>query len=190
MELKRKQYPTKTTVNLVIREKTAYQISRGLCLLAIILVLVGLFSKFAVSDRLAAAFRAEAAAAEAERYLAQLQENNSGYEALRVEYARYFSSDVNEASGSADCMEVLSLVESKLMKSAGVASAVFSQNVLTVQLTGADLDQASGILADLYQSPLVSTVEIYTAATENEDPGQRSSITMTIALMPEGGGAE
>lgn len=189
---KQKRYPTKTTVNLVIRERSAYQLSRVLCGCAIVLVLVCAFCKFAVIDRLQAAAQAGRDAAAQEAYLAQLQLENEDYEAVQTEYAKYFASGTADGQTvTADCMEVLQLVEEQIRPDAGVSSLLFENNVLTLQLTGTDLSRASGILAGLSQSAIVSTVELATADDGGAQSGKTAlagaTITMTITLKPEGG---
>ena len=107
------------------------------------------------------------------------------YDQVQLEYQRYFSKELTqEQAGSADCMEVLDLLETKLMRGAQVASAAFSSNVLSLQLTGISLDGTSALLADLYTNPLVTNVELYTAA--EADSG---TVTLTITLAVEGGDA-
>ena len=177
---KKKKYPSKTTVNLAIRERSPRRISRVVCFLAILAVLVGLFSKFAVIDRLSAANQAQADAARAQALLNQLLANNSDYESVRVEYSRYFSADLTENGAAAvDCMEVLELIESRLMPRAGISSASFSGSQLSLQLV------------DLDYSPIVAGVELYTAdAGDALAPSADTSVSMTITLIPEGGGAQ
>lgn len=189
---KKKKYPSKTTVNLAIRERSPRRISRVVCFLAILAVLVGLFSKFAVIDRLSAANQAQADTARAQALLNQLLANNSDYESVRVEYSRYFSADLTESGAAAvDCMEVLELIESRLMPRAGISSASFSGSQLSLQLVGIDLDGASALLAELDDSPIVAGVELYTAdAGDALAPSADASVSMTITLIPEGGGAQ
>lgn len=186
LELKAKKYPDKTTVNLVVRERTPRQISRAVCLFAILGILVALFCKFAVIDRLAAAARAEAAAVRAEETLARVQAANVDFDQVQMEYQRYFSKELSaEQAAAADCMDVLGLVEGKLMTSARVVSASFAGNMLSVQLSGVDLSRVSVILADLSMSPLVDGVEIYTA--DADGTAESATVSMTITLAVEGG---
>lgn len=182
-----KQYPTKTTVNLVIRERSKHSFSRIIPILAAVVLVVGLFCKFAVLDRFSAASRAEQEAAAAEGHLADLQASNAEYETVRVEYARYFSDELTgDIPAVADYMEVLQLIESKLMRNAGVSSATFSGNTLSVQLTDITLSRASEILADLHSSKLVESVQIYTADTDEKTSDQRATVAMTITLAAQG----
>ena len=109
-----------------------------------------------------------------------------------MEYSRYFSADLTESGAAAvDCMEVLELIESRLMPRAGISSASFSGSQLSLQLVGIDLDGASALLAELDDSPIVAGVELYTAdAGDALTPSADASVSMTITLIPEGGGAQ
>lgn len=182
---RKKQYPVKTIVNLVQEERPVYPASRLLCLAVILAALVAGFCKFAVLERLEAASRAEEAASAAQSRLEQMRENTVDYERVCAEYARYFSEDWTQTA-CADCMEVLELLESKLMSRAGVSSAVFQENLLSLQLTGIDLEGASSLIGELCQSPLVDRVEIDTADAQSTTAvGVSSSIAMTITLRTE-----
>ena len=136
--------------------------------------------------------RSSTGSAPAQALLNQLLANNSDYESVRVEYSRYFSADLTESGAAAvDCMEVLELIESRLMPRAGISSASFSGSQLSLQLVGIDLDGASALLADLDDSPIVAGVELYTAdAGDALAPSADASVSMTITLIPEGGGAQ
>ena len=186
--LRQKPYPSKTAVNLIVKERSARRAAQAVCFLLVLAVLVGIFCKFGVIDRLNAASEAQAQASAAQAELERLRADNADFETVRVEYARYFSSDLTGEAGAADCMEVLGLLESGLMPRAGIASASFSGRLLSVQLTGINLDGASALLADLYRSPIVGNVEIYTADADVASvPDENSTVSMTITLLPGGG---
>lgn len=195
MTWRQKPYPSKTTLNLMMKEKSPYPPSRLVAGLAAVILLILLLTKFAVVDRLNAAAQAERDAADAQQRLSSLQRETTAYDAVRTEYARYFSAQLTASSEApATCMEVLALMESCLLPDAGISSLDFSGTVIQVQLTGTDLSRASGILARLYQSPLVSSVDIYTAdAGGRNESASGTSVNMTITLQStqaaEGGDA-
>ena len=57
---KQAAYPSKVTLNLAMREKSQFAPAKLVPLLLILIVLAGLFGKFAVADRLAKVDRAQA----------------------------------------------------------------------------------------------------------------------------------
>lgn len=186
MKLKQKQYPDKTTVNLIVREQSPREISRAACLFLILALSVGLFCKFGVIDRLSAATQAERTAAAAEQQLEQLRLANADYDPVQAKYQRYFSQELADGQTlSADCMEVLSLLENTIMSGADVSSVSFSGTTLTVRLTGVGLNGTSDILAALSQSSLVTGVDLSTA----DDDAGGSAVSMTVALSTKGGNA-
>ena len=182
---KKTAYPSKTTVNLVVKEKSSFRFSRVSLGLVLLVIAVGAFYYLAVRAPLQWAAEAESEAAAAEAVLAQLKEETTDYNAVREEYARFFSVTAGE-SGAADCMEVLELLETQLMPAAGVTSATFTGATLSVDLTGITLEQASGLIRTLTGLELVGGVQLSTADTGREETGA-PRLTMTIALNTEGG---
>ena len=182
-----KHYPTKTTINLVMREENSYRLPRMIWIAAVMLLLIGCFCKFAVIDRIRAANQAEAAAATAQAQLVELQQANSDYESVRIEYARYFSTDlISQNKLAADCMDILGLINDYLLSSSGIQSVSVSTDTIGVNLTGITLNQASSILQALYTSPLVDSVNLYTANTL-DDNNDNALISMTITLKQREG---
>ena len=57
---KQAAYPSKVTLNLAMREKSQFAPTKLIPLLLVLIVLAGLFGKFAVADRLAKVDRAQA----------------------------------------------------------------------------------------------------------------------------------
>lgn len=185
MKLKQKQYPDKITVNLIVRKRSPREISRAVCLFLILALSVGLFCKFGVIDRLAAAAEAERSAVAAEQELEQLRLSNADYNQVQAKYQHYFSQDLADGQTlSADCMEVLSLLENTVMPGAGVSSVSFTGTTLTIRLTGVGLNGTSDILAALSQSPIVTGVDLSSA----DDDAGGSAVSMTVSLSAEGGG--
>ncbi len=195
---KNSHFPTKNTLNLVINERPATYY-RNLAIGVIAgLVLIALFAKFAVYDRLNAANKAEAELALKQEHYNDLLATNAEYPDVKAEYEKFFTklSDVNYA----DSMDALKLVENNLMPSAGVKSIALSDNVLNIELTGIGIDQASGIVKALYGSKkadgsqLVTTVDLYTIDAGDQGAALSMSITLYVPIVEaeaaEGGEAQ
>lgn len=88
---KHNAYPTKTTLNLMIRERRVGDLRIILPCALVGLLLVGLFCHFAVVERLTKAYAAEQSAERAESALAQAQAELKEYDEVEAEYNRYFS---------------------------------------------------------------------------------------------------
>lgn len=182
---KKQTFPSKTTLNLVIKERPS-NYSKRLVIYTVLGVLVlAAFAKFAVIDRIADASNAWAETnREVSRY-EQLIQDNAEYTAVRAEYEKYFTSIDSDVT-YADCMDVISLIESRLMNAANVQSLAVSDNTLTAVLTGITLEDASVIVNSLYENELVDSVTLGTAGTA---PGG-SSVSITIRLAAKGGVTE
>lgn len=186
--LTKTRYPNKTRLNLMMREPSIYRPGQlALGLVAIVLVTAA-FGKFAVWDLLASARRAETAVSNTHKQIALLQTHNADYEVVALEYSRFFPIELDGAGDvPVDCIQVLALLESKLVPYASIPSAAYANNSLVVQLNGITLDTASGIVDDLYQSPLVSEISLSTADTQEGQP-HSATVNMSIALTTGEGG--
>lgn len=184
---KKQEYPNKTTLNLVIKERPANYYRKVLLGLLIGVIVIGSFAKFAVIDRLNAANELERSAISERTRYEQLVRDNAAFAEVRAEYEKYFTK-VHDGAAYADCMDVLKLIEANLMINAGVQSATLSNNELSVVLTGIDLEQASAIVKALYANEMVSSVSVSSADTTIENT--YSSVTMSVTLLVEGGEAQ
>lgn len=184
---KRSAYPTKTTLNLMIRERKEGDLRILIPCGLVGLVLVGLFCHFAVVERLTKAYRAEQSALLAEQNLAEAQAALEPYDAVEAEYSRYFSDVLFTKDIPQECMDVLDMMEEQIMGRAQVLAYSFSGNSLLLQLKMSRFGVTSELLEALYQVPMVEQVSISTATDDlrNSLSGQESGesvVMMTITL--------
>ncbi len=180
----KKTYPTKTTLNLGEKPKDLNSPSRAIPLFLFVLLCIVAFSKFAVADKLAEAVRAEAAAAKAQNELAAIQGQTASYEAVRAEYdRRVFPALMMEESMRVDAMDILQMLETRLMPQARVRAFSVQEPVITLQLSGVSLRQTAQLVKTLEASPLVDSVMVYTAGTE-ETPAPTPTPTPTPTPKP------
>lgn len=177
-------------MNLAMKEPSQFRPTKLIPLLLILIVLAGLFSKFAVADRLAGVDRAQAELAALQQREAELEEATAGFDALSEEYARYSTGWMTEDEQAAVAkVEMLSLVESELMPGSRVRQASASGNILSVELGGVTLEDTSRFVQSLYQRPDVTNVAVYTASTKDELGAQAAvSLVITMSRGSEGGG--
>lgn len=187
---KRNVYPTKQSLNLMIRERRKGDLRVLIPWTVATAVLVGLFCRYAVIGRLAQASRAEQAAIQAEQNLARAQEELLAYDEVEAEYNRYFSDALFSRDIPQECIDVLGMMEEQIMGKAQVTSYSFSGNTLQLQLHMSRFGVASQLIEALYHVPMVDYVSISTA-TDNlrtslteervEETGE-SVVIMTITL--------
>lgn len=180
MKKMRSAYPTKRDMNLAMREKP--QTNRPLALLAVLLVaaLIGLFYLFAVRRVLDEVDAANTAADAAEAQLAAIQQQTMNYDDVLDEYQGYTVVS-NAMTGTVDPLDCLDLIETHLVDKAEVEAYSVADHLISVQLSGVTLRDVSEIYADLMNSPLVSSVQVYTASTV-KDSNELVTANMNIEL--------
>lgn len=180
MKKMRSAYPTKRDMNLAMREKP--QTNRPLALLAVLLVaaLIGLFYLFAVRRVLDEVDAANTAADAAEAQLAAIQQQTMNYDDVLDEYQGYTVVS-NAMTGTVDPLDCLDLIETHLVDKAEVEAYSVADHLISVQLSGVTLRDVSEIYADLMNSLLVSSVQVYTASTV-KDSNELVTANMNIEL--------
>ena len=183
-----KKYPTKTDINLALRDKKQEQLSVILPGAIVFLLCVALFSKFTVIDRFARVDRAENAAVAAQQDLEAVKNYTKNYQKVLEEYNALLASK-SALNVIATPMERLGLVEEYLLSAANVNSFDVMDDVIMAQISGVTLHQISAIYAALMSDPLIENVQVYTAST-NESRYSLTTATMTIQLATEDALAE
>ncbi|WNX84422.1 hypothetical protein RWV98_17905 [Agathobaculum sp. NTUH-O15-33] len=201
MTKKKLIYPSKTSLNLAIRERTINSPSRIIPLTLLVALLIFAFAKFAVIDRLLQVSAAQSEVDGLRSQLDTLNEANAGYEDLLTEYARNSSGWMSaEEVALVDRNTVFDLLQTAVLPSANLRDMSVNLNVLSLNLTGLSLRDASTIVNRLKARDDVIDVMVFTAGSKAEgalDQTRKGSVSMTIALtngypMPseseEGGG--
>lgn len=174
-----KRYPSKTDINLVMKEPKRQYPQKKKFLLAILILAGLLFVKFGVVDRLTAVYEAQTKAAEAEAELAEMQAKNADYDQVLAEYES-FNLTKQIQSGSCDIMECLTLVKKNLISVSRVQAFTISGNTITIKISGVTLNQISNIYKNLTASPDVASVKVYTASTLSN--AKTTTTSMTIQM--------
>jgi len=196
MNSRRKQYPVKSSVNLLCKEKTNSSLVRTLLAVAVFLFVLVVFFKFAVIDRLVRAEKAMQKAEDIENDVAGLKLANSDYEDVLREYQHYYFSAADMAeeneedagNGTApqvyvNSLKVLELVDEELLHKSGIQMINLTGNVLTVNLTKINLERASVIAKSLSDNEMVQEV-IVSAANRQEETAE-TAVYLNIILAPE-----
>lgn len=174
------KYPTKTDINLAIRERKTQSLRTLVPTFILLVVCISLFSKFAVIDRLNAANQAEASASAVQSQLVSLQSYTKDYEKVLEKYNELLAT-MSSANVIATPMERLGLIEKYLITSSQVDSFDVLDDVITVKISGVTLNQISSIFVKLMSDPLISNVQVYTASTADKN-ASLTTATMTIQL--------
>lgn len=186
--IRKSEYPSKKTVNLIIHEKTMSSPSRAIPAFVVFLVLLACFVKFGVMKPLEGMYAAQASLGQVQSELSAYVQYNEDYDEVKERYSRYFNEYLDEDEAVLqDRMEIMDLFEERVLSQADIESISIRGNICRLVITELPLYRVSSIVADLEESPLVQYISVSTASTEKRDdeviqPQQRVSADLTITL--------
>lgn len=174
--------PSKKTMNFVHHE-SSFNPKKVLPLAIVVVLVAGLFAKFGIMDQLDKKTAAYNDLAQRQEQLAVVNTKLAGYDELEKQYGRYSygwmsESEVNMVSR----MDVLALVEQKISPASVIENIAVNNNVLTLNIHGITLEQASAMVKSLEESEMVSSATVYSASAENAED---ASIFLSIILTKE-----
>lgn len=189
LSVRKNEYPSKQTVNLVLRERSINSPSRAIPAFLLFLVFLALFVRFGVQGQLQKMTSAQASLEKVQADLSGLVEYNRDYETVREQYSQYFNDYLNEDEAVLrDRLDVLTLLEECVMNQADLSSISVQGNICRISITDVPLNTISGIVADLERNPQVQYISVATAATENNEEGQdRQNVTANVTITLTGG---
>ena len=176
------QMPSKKTMNFV-HHQSSFNLKKVLPVLVIILAIGIVFAKFGFMDPLAEKAAAYNELALKQEQLAAINTKLTGYDELAKEYGRYSygwmdDTEVNMVSR----MDVLHLVEEEISTKAYIDNLAVNNNVLTLNIHGITLEQASAMVKSLEERGLVESAAVYNAVAEE---AEEAKIFMSIILTKE-----
>ena len=174
--------PSKKTMNFVHHE-SSFNPKKVLPLAIVVVLVAGLFAKFGIMDQLDKKTAAYNDLAQRQEQLAVVNAKLADYDELEKKYGRYSygwmsESEVNMVSR----MDVLALVEQKISPASVIENIAVNNNVLTLNIHGITLEQASAMVKSLEESEMVSSATVYSASAENAED---ASIFLSIILTKE-----
>ena len=174
--------PTKKTMNFVHHE-SSFNPKKVLPLAIVVVLVAGLFAKFGIMDQLDKKTAAYNDLAQRQEQLAVVNNKLAGYDELEKQYGRYSygwmdESEVNMVSR----MDVLALVEKKISPAAVIENIAVNGNVLTLNIHGITLEQASAMVKSLEESEMVTSATVYNADAAT---AEEASIFLSIILTKE-----
>ena len=174
--------PAKKTMNFAYR-KSGFSPRKIITLLLLLLVFGALFTKFGILDPLDRRNAAYRELARKQETLSALNTRLTGYRELERQHGRYSCSWLTSLENSlVNPMEVLALVEEKILPVAVVEDLALNSNVLTMHIHGITLEQAGALVTNLEQSPLVICATVHQAVS---DTAREASIFLSILLTGE-----
>ena len=174
--------PSKKTMNFVHHE-SSFNPKKVLPLAIVVVLVAGLFAKFGIMDQLDKKTAAYNDLAQRQEQLAVVNAKLAGYDELAKQYGRYSygwmdESEVNMVSR----MDVLALVEKKISPASVIENIAVNNNVLTLNIHGITLEQASAMVKSLEESEMVTSATVYNADAAT---AEEASIFLSIILTKE-----
>jgi hypothetical protein len=176
------QMPGKKTMNFV-HHQSSFNLKKVLPVLVIILAIGAVFAKFGFMDPLAEKTAAYKELAQKQEQLAAINAKLTDYEELAKEYGRYSYGWMDETEvNMVSRMDVLHLVEEEISSKAYIDNLAVNNNVLTLNIHGITLEQASAMVKSLEERGLVESAAVYNAVAEQ---AEEAKIFMSIILTKE-----
>ena len=183
--------PQKTGINLNLQEDR--QRDRRTLLIGILAIaaLVTVVVNFGVLQQYRRLDKAQTAYDRVHTQYVSAQEALADYDRVLLEY-RTYSMDWMTAAGSEDIpaavdrQAALDLLEQEMLSHGSLTALQITQNTMNVDMSGMTLDQISAMFARLRLSPIVDSVSLSVASTEEGTAATIMDFTVRIELrQPE-----
>ena len=176
------QMPSKKTMNFA-RRQSNFNPKKVIPIILVIIIVAVAFAKFAIMDPMDKKAAAYADLSYKKVELAAVNAKLADYDELAHEYGRYSYGWMNETEVSlVSRIDALNLVEKQIANKAVVKNMAVNNNVLTLNIKGITLKEASDMVAKLEMNDLVESAAVYNAtAAEAEE----AEIFMSIILTKE-----
>lgn len=174
--------PNKTTMNFV-HHQSSFNPKKVIPIVLVVLIVAAVFVKFGVLDPLEKKTAALNELSLKQDQLAAVNNKLAGYDDLEKEYGRYSYGWMNDTEVSlVSRMDVLNLIEKRIATKAVIDNIAVNNNVLTLNIHGITLEQASTMVKNLEESELVEKASVYNAVAED---AETAKIFMSIILTKE-----
>ena len=174
--------PSKKTMNFV-HHQSSFNPKKVIPIVLIVLIVAAVFLKFGILDMLDKKAAAQAELDQKQQQLALVEAKLEGYDELAMEYGRYSYGWMNDTEvNMVSRMDVLDLIEKKISPKATIDNFAVNNNVLTMNIHGITLEEASKMVKSLEATELVESASVYNAVAEE---AEEAKIFMSINLTKE-----
>ena len=148
--------PSKTSINFIVDTETKTN-RISIVLFLVFLVLLGIFTKFAVIDPLAKVAKAEREYREAEKQLDVYRNELSNYAEVAAEYNEKVGTFLTDSERSyLDRTEILAMIKEDIFSHVNVKSISISGNTVRVSTATTTMDLISDITQILLDDPRIA----------------------------------
>lgn len=181
------QYPSKTSINLVVTDDSTQFTPRTAVMLVLVLLFAAVFCKFAVIDVMGAASQAESRVSAAQVQLSTLQAANADYNEVQAEYDKIGVSGLSEDERAlADRGDVIELIENTASQLGSLQAVRVSGNTMELQFSDRTLHDVSRLMQVLESKDIVAGVSVSMAKTD-----EKTDVVsvVTVTLQPQSASA-
>lgn len=190
MQFTKPKYPVKQTINLAIQKKNRLKTSIQLGSFVLFLLVLSVFVKFAVIDRLNAVIAAERQYMETQNQIELLQEKTKEYDEVLKAYRIYTNAFYSESEAAElDRLDIISFVESCVLNKADIRNITIANSILTIALENTNLPSVSEIVAAIEEDERAVYVTVTTAAN-GDNLNQNKTVSANIVIRLKSGGEE
>ena len=174
--------PSKKTMNFV-HHKSSFNAKKVIPVLLVIIIIGVVFAQYGIISPLEKKSAALNELSLKQEQLAAVNAKLTGYDDLAKEYGRYSYGWMNDTEvNMVSRMDVLKLIESKVATKATIDNIAVNNNILTMNIHGITLENASKMVMSLEESDLVQSASVYNAVAEE---AEEAEIFMSIVLTKE-----
>lgn len=169
----------KRTMNFA-RKESGLNLTKVLPVIIVISIILTVFFKVGIVDPLSQKSRAYSQLARKQEELAAVQTRLGEYDELAEKYGRYSYGLMNESEiNLVNRMDVLDLLVNEIAPYAFIENFAVNNNVMTLNIYGITLDQASSLVNRLESNSLVTQATVNSATA---DDGVEARIFISINL--------
>lgn len=167
-KLTKKNIPVKRSINLAHAGEKKSNLRLGVLSIILLLLCIGLFSKYGVYDRLRAMDQARAEVAAVQHEIDEKKAAIDAYGELAIKYAHYtYSGMTQEELSLADRVAVLDLLSRLVLPTNFVESWTLEGNKLTLRISGKTLQELNLVTQLLEKDDMVDYCTVKSAATND-----------------------
>lgn len=181
------QYPSKTSINLVVTDDSTQFTPRTAVMLVLVLLFAAVFCKFAVIDVMGAASQAESRVSAAQAQLSALQAANADYNEVQAAYDKIGVSGLSaDERALADRGDVIELIEKTASQLGSLQAVRVSGNTMELQFSDRSLHDVSRLMQVLESKDIVAGVSVSMAKTD-----EKTDVVsvVTVTLQPQSASA-
>ena len=158
--------PSKKTMNFC-HHQSSFSVKRMIPVILVLILLAVAFVKIGILDQISKKVALYEELAAKQMQLSTIQASLSGYNDVADQYGRYSYGWLNENEiNLVSRMDILKMVEDMIAPNCGIENLAMNGNVLTMNIHGLTLHQASDLVISLESHPLVKSATVYNAVAE------------------------